>query len=234
MSLKIIIIRHAEKEFSNNKGPINSYQHDSPIKKSKTHLFNITNKSNILIEKYGIPEICITSPYLRCRETLLCLLDKGPFEIDNLPKIYVEPLLSEFLGNQELYYINMVKSSIPRVEPYTKKFNLPPIKEKFEDMEARSEYAIEKLFKASEKRKKIFDNFSEMYEILRDNENLVQKRDTIIWVVTHGIIISSIYKALKKYDMTENKRNIWYESPDYLQGICISKEFGKMASFEKI
>ncbi len=120
MSKTIIWIRHGLKEYGNSKGPLGCYQHDSPLASNQE--INIINKGKQLIEKYGIPELCISSPYKRTRDTanLLTKETNIPIEISNH--------VSEYLGNQ--------KNNTLYIEPHTADYN-PPLVENFKDLITR-------------------------------------------------------------------------------------------------
>ena len=230
-TITIIFIRHGEKQFSNNKGPLNSYQHDSPIINNEENLHEIKKTGEKLIKIYGEPNYCIISPYLRCRETLKYLLQSN---IN--PSIYVDPNISEYLGNQKPYLINNEKSYVPLVSKETLKFNPPIIRESFEDMFLRSNIALENIFNSISSIKNIKNNFNETYhQILNDDSNK-NNENIVIWVITHGIIISSMYKILSEnYDLIENYEynNLWKKSPETLQGLVIIKKFNEDGIFKK-
>lgn len=227
-TLTIIFIRHGKKQFSNGKGPKNSYQHDSPISEDEISLKEINDKSQELISKYSKPNYCITSPYFRCRQTLTLLLNKIR------SSIFIDPLLSEFLGNQKPYIKNGYKNYVPLVAPETLKYNPPEIKEPFKNMYFRSEECLNKIFEATSIRKNVMRKFNDFYEYVSlEAEN--KQENIVVWVVTHGIIISSIYNILQEdYELIENYSSAWYDRPDILQGICITKTFGEIGEFTKI
>ena len=98
--INIVFIRHADKAYSNSKGPPGCYQHDPPVIDSEE---KISYRGNYLIKKYGVPKFCVVSPYLRTRQTLKGLLSDHLERTNDNPSkipIIVEPLIAEFLGNQ--------------------------------------------------------------------------------------------------------------------------------------
>ncbi len=67
---QIVWIRHAEKQYANNKGPKGFRQHDSPIKNDTFEMERIKYITLNLINNYGIPDTIIYSPFLRTRQTM--------------------------------------------------------------------------------------------------------------------------------------------------------------------
>lgn len=214
--VRIIFIRHGEKEFSNGKGPLESYQHDPSIINPSV----ILEKGEYLKTMFGKPTYCLTSPYLRCRETLFLLLQLNLSKIEY--NIYVDKNISEYLGNQKPYYVNGKKNTIPLVSPGTLKFNPPHVKEPFKDLVSRCELALEVLFEEIKS-----DSFGKSYSKISSNQKNNKKKEIVVWVVTHGIVISSIYKLfLEKYNFTEDNSESWGKEPGNLQGLVLEKEGG--------
>lgn len=90
----IIWIRHGKKAYANSKGPDGCYQHDPPLKPKQNNI--ITSRAKELIDLYGYPDKCYTSPYARTRETANVLLS----QIEDITPVYVLPDIGEYLGNQ--------------------------------------------------------------------------------------------------------------------------------------
>lgn len=93
----MIYIRHGEKKYSNRKSK--TYPLDPEL--TEIGKKQVENKLIMLLDKYGIPEKILTSPFLRTRETasiaqLMILKEKKVF----VP-IVVEPQIGEYLGNQK-------------------------------------------------------------------------------------------------------------------------------------
>lgn len=109
----IIWIRHGIKEYDNSKGPPGCYQHDSPLAPDQDDI--IVNRGKFLIEKYGSPELCITSPFKRTRDTARLLTKDTDIPIE------ISTDVSEYLGNQ--------KSDRSSIESITAEHN-PPMNEK--------------------------------------------------------------------------------------------------------
>lgn len=107
-------IRHAEKTYQNSKGPAGSYAHDPPI--VKDDIKNIIDTSKRLLEVFGKPTHCISSPYLRCRQTATHLITQIP-EL----KIDIDVDIAEHLGFQRN------RDPKPEVSPSTEKCTPQPL-----------------------------------------------------------------------------------------------------------
>jgi len=121
--LRLIYIRHADKEYSN--GDANIYKHDPGI--TETGVKNAKLVCNHLIEQYGIPILVLVSPYKRTRETaetMLSQIDK----IDKKKIMFIDTELSEYLGNHRNVPID--------VHDKTRIYN-PPHPETFAQMKTR-------------------------------------------------------------------------------------------------
>lgn len=91
-----LYIRHADKQYKNGKNE--EYSLDPDI--TEEGKIAAINKFNSLIDKYGIPEKIITSPYLRTRTTAE-IARSVIFEKTNLYiEIYYDNKLGECLKNQ--------------------------------------------------------------------------------------------------------------------------------------
>lgn len=118
---RLVYIRHADKEYVNGNSPI--YKHDPGI---TTKGVEKTKKvANHLIEKWGIPERIVVSPYRRTRETGIVMNKiienkKTPINVDND--------LSEYLGNHRFVTIDVTDETI---------YHDPPHPESFLDMKIR-------------------------------------------------------------------------------------------------
>ena len=108
---KIVFIRHARKEFDNNKGPPGCYQHDPdiyPIDESKLEKICTRAKFNYII----------SSPYKRALNTSKYIRDYLASKKNKTVDIIIDPNIGEYLGNQR---------------PYGKKANLDPTTRKYID-----------------------------------------------------------------------------------------------------
>ena len=199
MKINIVYIRHAPKLFRNDK-QIGSYSaHDSPIKYDEIE--NIIGKSNLLVEKFGTPNMCFCSPYKRTRETAEYLSTN----IDNL-EITIDSDICEFLGYVKINYIDKT----PRVDTTTSAYDISPIGETYDNLIKRLTNHINKLGLKSLK----------LNKLLVENH----KSDTLtIWVVTHGYIISNLYKLLT---------GVKINRPCELGGFAITGVVGKINKIE--
>src|SRR3990167_5918676 len=91
--MTIIWIRHGRKAYKNGRNPEGYPSHDSPL--DEETIEEIKEKSRLLIA-YGEPDLIITSPYKRTRDTTKFLLE----EVKKDVKIIIDSEVSEFLGNQ--------------------------------------------------------------------------------------------------------------------------------------
>ena len=172
MTITYIYLRHAPKEHKNGQAPFNMAQHDSPI--LETSIERCQNIGRILYENYGKPNIVIMSPYKRTIQTAEVLMSKAGFYTAKR-QIFVDSNIAEYLGNQR-----------GRIDltPETYKYNnqldgLPPLRTG-ETIDEFKERVISHL---------------EMLQILSEEEK--NPHDRIIWVITHGFVISTIYDILR-------------------------------------
>lgn len=95
----MILIRHAEKQYNNGKS--DTYPLDPGI--TNEGINNAFEKFSILIEKYGIPEQIVCSPFERTRQTAL-IAQKSILELKQIEvEIVINNKIGEYLGNQ-LHY----------------------------------------------------------------------------------------------------------------------------------
>ena len=93
----MLYIRHGQKSYCNGKSL--NYSLDPDL--TEFGRLNAKNRFEYLLNKFGIPDVIITSPYLRTRETAqiaqnVILEQTGQF----IPIMY-DPLIGEYLGNQK-------------------------------------------------------------------------------------------------------------------------------------
>lgn len=153
----MVWIRHAKKQWKNGKG---KPKHDPPLKKGQEK--EILQLSKKLIEKYGPPTQIYVSPYRRTRETLYLLTS----EIEKKYKVYVNPELGEYLGNQP-------ECTFAELHDSTLEFIDPPENGK-EDLKGLKKRAL------NEKR-----------EIEKD-----MKKNDVVWVITHGALMGQVYNKV--------------------------------------
>src|SRR5579871_4500548 len=119
--MTIIWLRHGEKAYDNSKGPPGSLEHDPGlIKEAKKE---IIGRAKELITLYGSPDWCLTSPYLRTRQTAQIMT--SIIEEEQRPQVKVDVNVAEFLGYQKPY-INQkgFESFLPKAEKETLKYNV--------------------------------------------------------------------------------------------------------------
>lgn len=113
----IIFIRHGEKAYRNGRSAI--YAHDPPLtKRGEDKCADVSTD----ILKYGTPNIVYSSPYLRCRQTMECLLKRA----QSKPEIIIDNRIAECL----------VRQSYMQVHDETAKYN-PPHEKDYRDVEKR-------------------------------------------------------------------------------------------------
>lgn len=93
----MLYIRHAKKIYNNNSS--NQYCLDAPLTEEGRNDAKI--KFQQLIEKYGIPDSIVTSPFLRNRETAKIAQDCILATKQQLVEIKYDPKIGEYLGNQK-------------------------------------------------------------------------------------------------------------------------------------
>lgn len=94
----LIWIRHAPKEYANGKGPVGSKQYDSPIDSSFDTMLDIELMVDEIVTKYGKPNIIITSPFLRTRQTSLYVREYIKDKYDTDVNVETNKDISEYLG----------------------------------------------------------------------------------------------------------------------------------------
>lgn len=172
-----IWIRHGEKQYCNNKGPSGSYQHDPPLLKVK----EIIERGKHLMDLYGVPKKCISSPYLRCRQTANFLLG------DEQVGIFIDTNISEFLGYQK-------RGTYPDVEPTT--------------IECSKGSIGGPLPMCGEYRKELNDRIRRHLDILDKGNNPCNLEPGVYWIVTHGIIIEDLFQHLLEKGHSANIKHI--------------------------
>jgi broad specificity phosphatase PhoE len=186
MTSNFIWIRHAEKQYNNNKAPQGYHNHDSPIKEDC--IYTIYDKVEFLVKEYGFPTHIVYSPFLRTRETKDHMLVKLK-EIDNTKwsniNVDYDTDISEFLGFQKPIGGNA-------------------------DIEKETQEKFEDKILLGESFKKLNYRVKNHLEKLKIYEN---KEDKCVWIITHGIIINNIYHNL--YKMKGIKKDL-KSRPKYL------------------
>jgi broad specificity phosphatase PhoE len=186
-----IWIRHGEKQYSNNKAPENYPQHDPDITSSSIDTLRKTGVE--LIEKYGEPDLIITSPYSRARQTVRELThslyekNKEP-DIDN--HLFYDTNIAEYLGHQR-GNIDLSKETLDIL-----KNNVNILPQPGETMEQLKNRVLTHM---------------EYLKITKDK--ITPIKSNIIWIVSHGLVISNIYSILSTYSNVKNcTRTTFYPS----------------------
>lgn len=92
----VMFLRHGPKAFKNRKGSIGSRQLDTPLTTiGKTKIYE---QSKLLIEKYGCPDMIISSPFCRTRQTADILSKTCIKHFDRIPEFYIDSDIGEYLG----------------------------------------------------------------------------------------------------------------------------------------
>jgi broad specificity phosphatase PhoE len=179
MPSKFVWIRHAEKQYCNNKGPLGCHQHDSPIRPES--IDKIYSKVDFLVKEFGYPTHIYFSPFLRTRETKDYMLSKlkeinekehANIDIDSEIKV------CEYLGFQR------------------------PVGE-IADIEYETQKNFKQKVTLGESMKSLNQRVKEhMYSLSLD-----KSKDKCVWIITHGIIVTNVlYNLLMRYNV--KKKNI--------------------------
>jgi broad specificity phosphatase PhoE len=206
LKLTIVWIRHAEKTYSNNRGGFGCAQHDPEIKAEE--FYRIKDHSKRLISRYGHPQLVFTSPYKRTRQTTQLMISE--IEESLKPEVHVDSQIAEYLGYQDPRLVNGNKSYDPDVDKITSTYDLPKIKESTDSMMERIKSHISMLTLDQ----KLYDRPTHC---------------AVIWVVTHGIIISRIFDHIYKDLKGKMIHNFDFQapwsaqSPHPLEGITVIK-----------
>jgi len=196
MPTTYIWIRHADKLYSNGKAPKGSPQHDPPLKKGEEE--KAAELAQKLTSSYGLPHMVVSSPYLRARQTAISMVGASYEALVNSNNeditIHIDSKVCEYLGHQKI----TEEQSCPDVDKTTSIHGIHPLEESHDS-----------LLKRVKKHIKYFG-------CLTGSQST---DDKVIWIVTHGIVISKIYGELIKKqwvsDGYEDKK--FYPNPlDYL------------------
>jgi broad specificity phosphatase PhoE len=161
-------IRHIEKLYKNGKaGYGDHYQHDSEIIIREDTLDELNSLVSELIEKFGAPKRIIVSPFLRTRQTFSLI--KNILLNNHQISVSVEYStdIAEYLGFCKKQHERQKADLHPETKIHFP-FNV---------------YLGESLNHFKERVYKHFVNTQNC------NEN--------VWIITHGIVLSSIYTHLK-------------------------------------
>lgn len=157
---KIIWIRHGEKLFDNEKGPIGCRQHDPGLIINNKIIENVKYLVDNMSKNYGTPSKIICSPFLRTRQTLNLMRDYLPSNIE----IEYSNHIFEYLG-------------------YCKKFV-------YADLEDETQKLIGKTIYTS------VESIEDLKSRIQKHLEYVKNTKGVIWVITHGLIMSQIFNIL--------------------------------------
>ncbi len=109
-----IYIRHAEKAYQNGKSE--NFIHDPDITSDGREESRALAQN--LIKLYGIPKVIISSPFMRCRETALEMLEEVKSDI----RLKCDPLISEYLGNHNRVKLDVREDTLIHHPPHPETF----------------------------------------------------------------------------------------------------------------
>jgi broad specificity phosphatase PhoE len=174
MERKFIWIRHANKQYCNGEAPYGFHHHDSPIKEESEE--DIIEKTISLVKIHGFPTKIIFSPFLRTRQTKDVMLQELK-EIDKKKFTNIQTEcdtdICEFLGFQKPSGI------IADVQKETNSYFDTDITlgESLKHLNFRIKNHLTKL-------------------------QLKDKKNEIVWIITHGLILNNIYYNLCKKNLS--------------------------------
>lgn len=172
----IIWLRHAEKAYSNSRGPKDQPLHDPPILETEND--RIVLASTDLVKRFGPPSYIFTSPFRRARETAIKMHQALGLAGHRRPDaIEVDIRVEEYLGHQK------PAGGKPGLDPETSKHTTAILGETSEALFQRVKDHIELL--------SIPDTLFKLSPVTPGPpENLT------VWVITHGIVITKVQEQL--------------------------------------
>lgn len=162
-----IWIRHAQKEYSNGKGPSGSKQHDSPIVSNFNTVLDIEDVTKNIIDKHDLPDMIIVSPFLRTRQTAECIIDYIEENFKKKIDVVIDEDIHEYLG-----------------------FYRPKLNEQFPDITNETSDLMNKKLAFGETQNEL------LLRVTKHLQKTLQIKDKKVWIVTHGIVMSKIYEFL--------------------------------------
>lgn len=191
MTILYVYIRHAPKEYRNGYAPQGKYQHDAPILATSIDQCHEMGKN--LIQSYGFPKMIVVSPFYRTRQTAKEMMVSGHVSTNH---IFVDTNVSEFLGNQQGYIdVN------PETFGYCKD-DAVTLAETIPDLRRRVEKHLE------------------MMQIIEEQVSSPPDDSyRVIWIVTHGLVISTVYDILKSNEFKGCDQDKYY--PHELEGLVV-------------
>ena len=142
----IIYIRHGNDQ-TNTKSAI-KYKHDLPISKNSKHL--IKKLTHELVEKFGYPTKIYSGPFIRCRDTMMVMINeiifmKNGIDPDFCLKCYDFDIELNVDCNLSKYSAHL-KNKLYKISPTTLNYNIPT-KETKNDFDMRLDTHIESMKK---------------------------------------------------------------------------------------
>lgn len=200
MPVIYIYLRHGPKEYKNGRATRGRPQHDPPITRSSISFCQ--EVGTFLIKNYGIPKIVIVSPYLRTRQTGKLLTNSLPYYIKN--RFYTDNNIAEYLGNLE-GNIDVTNETLDyATDPVSNQLLLKM-------GETKHEFNF-----------RIKEHLSMLQITTSDEEDVFDSKTTVVWVVTHGYTISTIYNILKEKGFTGCDIDSYY--PEEMEGLIIKMD----------
>lgn len=172
----IIWIRHSEKKFKNGYASnIGEYHHDSGIILNNDTIKNIEILTESLKILYGEPKKIIVSPFLRTRETTSIMTKYLKEKYKITPNIEYSSDISEFLG----FCKRTNHKQLADLEPETRKFfNFP-------------------IF--------LGESINHFHKRVEKHINYIQNENGNVWVICHGLVLSSVLKYFGYYEKERPK-----------------------------
>jgi broad specificity phosphatase PhoE len=131
-----VFIRHARKEYMNGKGPEGSFQHDPGILEDQENL--VASRMSRLKRLYSSPQLLISSPYLRTRQTSALMGGDFPLLIDSR--------VSEYLGGRTPDETSLSEDTLSFSPPLVGEETITQLKERVKSfldyLEGREETVI--------------------------------------------------------------------------------------------
>lgn len=201
MPVIYIYLRHGPKEYKNGRATRGRPQHDPPI--MRTSISFCQEMGTLLIKNYGIPKIVIVSPYLRTRQTGKLLTNSLPYYIKNC--FYTDNNIAEYLGNLE-GNIDVTNETLD--------YATDPVSHQL-------------LLKMGESKLEFNLRIKEHLTMLQitpvdEEDDEFDCKTTVVWVVTHGYTISTIYNILKESGFTGCDKDSYY--PEEMEGLIIKMD----------
>jgi broad specificity phosphatase PhoE len=211
MAITYVYIRHAAKEYNNGHAPPGKPQHDPSI--SRSSFRQCQEVGTKLVQDFNSPSMVITSPYLRTRQTASKLSYAIPSDLeDENRQLFIDTNIAEYLGNQH--------GEID-IEDDTYRYSLK------ENSTGEEEFPLKTRETKLELNERIMRHLL-MMQILHDKEKeatqISPEVHKTVWVITHGLVIATIYNILKECHFSGCEAEEFY--PAELGGIAVTIKEG--------